>query len=183
MKKTGYYIESLYIFASTSTFRLHSAIKNHCQIIFYANRSSTVSYFMNFWTEKNMQWMKSTYVQHLFPSHNSCPKEKHKHETSIDFCILHAILCIHFINNQLKCIIHWHQTTWENTVCHWILQFSISLLKEDQIPMNMLQQEIVHLTVCQGALTYWRLVLAMNFIRRNSSRNLQQRSWHTPDCT
>lgn len=52
MKETGYYNESLYIFASTSTFRLHSAIKNHCQIIFYANRSSAVSYFMNFWTEK-----------------------------------------------------------------------------------------------------------------------------------
>lgn len=35
-----------------STFRLHSAIKKHCQITFYANRNSIESYFMNFWTEK-----------------------------------------------------------------------------------------------------------------------------------
>lgn len=53
MKETGYYMKRLYIFASTSTFRFHSAIKNHCQIICYANRSTILGYFMNFWTEKN----------------------------------------------------------------------------------------------------------------------------------
>lgn len=52
MTETGYYMGGLYIFASISTFRLHSAIKNHSQIISYANRISTVNYFMNFWTEK-----------------------------------------------------------------------------------------------------------------------------------
>lgn len=39
---------------STSSFRLHSTIKKkkHCQIVFYVNRNSIESYFMNFWTEK-----------------------------------------------------------------------------------------------------------------------------------
>lgn len=37
----------------TSTFRLYSAIKKtHCNIVFYANRNSIGSYFMNFWTKK-----------------------------------------------------------------------------------------------------------------------------------
>lgn len=47
----------------------------------------------------------------------------------------------------------------------------------------MFQQEIVHRTVCERALTCWRLVLAINFKCKNLSRKLQQRSWHTPDCT
>lgn len=77
---------------------------------------------------KNIQQMKSTYVQSLFLSHNSYPNEKHKHETSKGLCATHVILYISYTNNQFKCILHLHQTTWEYTVCHWSLQFSSSLI-------------------------------------------------------